>query len=249
MKNTFLTYLAGLYAIVFVVLISTEIGVGKPNIQKDNKFTFLSLHVKSSTSALNLTQFMSLEAAGAMVLDTRSAKEFVSGYISKSLFIGWDGPFKTWVPKILINKDRPILLLADRQSVVQISLTLEELGYTHILGYLEGGIDVYKKQYLLDSITEVDASTYLDLSKEGQIIDVRSEKEFAKGHIDNAMNFPLKDLGNFNIDLPDNKNYYVQCLSGYRSMIALSILKAKGYEHVINIRGGYQALKKIKEEK
>ncbi|MNY34406.1 hypothetical protein D3C86_1687430 [compost metagenome] len=63
------------------------------------------------------------------------------------------------------------------------------------------------------------------------------------------MNFPLKDLGNFNINLPENKNYYVQCLSGYRSMIAISILKSKGVENVMNIKGGYQALKKIKEEK
>lgn len=247
MKNDFLTHRFGIYAIIFFILIFTQIGFGKAIPENEKRFPFVSFN--SSVSALNLTQFMSLEASGAMVLDTRSATDFAIGYIPKSVFIGWNGPFKAWVPKILVNKDQPIILLADQESVELVFLTLEELGYTHILGYLEGGVDIYKKQYLLDSIAEVDASTYLDLSKEGQIIDVRSEKEFATGHIDNAMNFPLKDLSNFNFDLPDNKNYYVQCLSGYRSMIAMSILKQRGFEHIINIRGGYQALKQLKEDK
>lgn len=199
--------------------------------------------------SLNLTQFMALEATGALVLDTRSSDEFIAGYIPKSIHIGWKGPFKTWVPKILMNKQQPIICIADQSSIKQVSETLIELGYTQVLGYLHGGVDVYKKQYFLNTVDQVDAGTYYDLSTKSQIIDVRSEKEFAEGHIDNAMNFPLKDLGNFSINLPENKNYYVQCLSGYRSMIAISILKSKGVENVMNIKGGYQALKKIKEEK
>lgn len=247
MKKEFLSCIVGACATVFFILTFTQIGFGKAISESEKRSPSISLD--SPVSSLNLTQFMSLEATGALVLDTRSVKDFAEGYIPKSVFIGWNGPFKAWVPKILVNKDQPIILLSDQETVSQVCLILEELGYTHVLGYLEGGLRSYKKQYLLDSIVEVDASTYLDLSNEGQIIDVRSEKEFATGHIDNAMNFPLKDLGNFNLDLPDNKNYYVQCLSGYRSMIAMSILKNKGFEHVINIRGGYQALKQLKEEK
>lgn len=198
---------------------------------------------------LNLTQFMALEATGAVILDARSSEEFKAGYIPKSIHIGWKGPFKIWVQKIFTDKHQPIIYLADHSSIKLVFEMLTELGYTQVLGYLHDGVDSYKKQYLLNTINEVDASTYLDLSTKGQIIDVRSEKEFAEGHIDNAMNFPLKDLVNFNINLPEHINYYVQCLSGYRSMIAISILKAKGIENVINIKGGYQALKKIKEEK
>lgn len=247
MKKAFI--ITGLCTAVLFILLFAQTGLSKSNPKKYDMSSLISLYDSVPTSVLNLTQFMSLEASGALILDTRSINDFVTGHIPKSIYVGWNGPFKVWVAKILMDKDRPIILIADEASIIPVTLALREVGYTHVLGYLDGGIDNYKKQYILDSIPEINATSFLHLSKEGQIIDVRSVKEFTAGHIDNAVNFPLKDLSNFNIDLPKGKNFYVQCLSGYRSMIAMSILKAKGVENVINIQGGYQALKKIKEEK
>ncbi|CDT09650.1 putative Metallo-beta-lactamase superfamily protein [Sphingobacterium sp. PM2-P1-29] len=245
MKHTYRNIAISLILFMFVTFLS----FGK-SFATMNKSLLSNIHQDSiSPLPLNLTQFMALEATGAVILDARSSEEFKAGYIPKSIHIGWKGPFKIWVQKIFMDKHQPIIYVADHSSITLVFEMLTELGYTQVLGYLHDGVNSYKKQYLLNTVDEVDAATYLDLSTKGQIIDVRSEKEFAEGHIDNAMNFPLKDLGNFNINLPKYNNYYVQCLSGYRSMIAISILKAKGIENVINIKGGYQALKKIKEEK
>lgn len=238
-----------LVSIFSLILSEKVIGLEKPSGLLDRYNICSFSNGRSSFKALNLTQFMALEAMGAIILDTRHEDEFIAGYIPKSIHIGWNGPFKTWVPKILVDKDQLIILVADSSSVVQQANELVELGYTNVLGYLAGGIDEYQKQYVTDRVTEISAAAYYDLSTQGQIIDVRSQKEYSEEHIDNAMNFPLQDLSNFSFNLPENKNYYIQCLSGYRSLIALSILKFKGVEHVIQIRGGYQSLKKIKEEK
>ncbi|UIR56724.1 hypothetical protein LZQ00_02650 [Sphingobacterium sp. SRCM116780] len=231
------------------LLLFVHAGFSTPLDQIVDKPDHITTKDSISISALDLNQFKALQTTDAIILDTRSESDFALGYIPKSIHVGWKGPFKIWIPKVFLDKTQSILVIADLESVSDVSKTLLELGYTHVLGYLNGGIATYQQSNQLDSILEISAASYLALSNQGQIIDVRSQKEFDTEHIDNAMNFPLKDLTNFNLDLPMDIDYYVQCLSGYRSMIALSILKAKNIHNVINIQGGYQSLKKLKEDK
>lgn len=245
MKNTYIK-ISTLLVLVLVTVANLQVSYAKP----------ISLNIACALpkdsiplARLDVDEFKDLVASGAIVLDTRSTGEFAAGHVPNSIYVGWNGPFKAWVSKVFPNKDQSLVLISDQAGLAQVTATLLELGYSHVLGYLAEGVEAYKLENRLDSIVEVSVKAYYDLSTSGQIIDVRSEKEFINEHIDNAMNFPLKDFYNFNVDIPHDKNYYVQCLSGYRSMIAISILKAKGVENVINVQGGYQALKKIKEDK
>lgn len=244
MKNKYIEQLSKLL-LCGVLILGVQRGFSQSDLKNVN---VQEQAVYEEVKALELTEFKKLQLTEAVVLDSRPQDEFSKGYTPQAIQIGWNGPFKTWVPKILVDKNQPILLIADESVVKDVSKTLLELGYKHVLGYLKGGIRAYKQDELL-YIDQISAQDYLDLSNQGQIIDVRAEKEFIDGHIDNAVNFPLKDLANFNLDLPQDKKYYLQCFSGYRSMIAVSILKAKGMKNIVNIKGGYQALKKLKEEK
>jgi rhodanese-related sulfurtransferase len=101
----------------------------------------------------------------------------------------------------------------------------------------------------MDSVVNLSAQEFRERSDLGHIVDIRTAKEFNKGHIDNAMNIPLVDFANFGNTLErDNGQLYVHCQSGYRSAVAVSILRAKGFKNVCNIQGGYKAMKdEIKE--
>ena len=204
---------------------------------------------------LDLATFeKSLESNSFIILDTRSAKEFAEGHIKKSVFLGIEGPFETWLSTAVSNKDQFLLIIAGEGKEKEVLQKLGKNGYFHVKGFLKGGINTWVNEgKKLQKISEADA---IDLEKvvsrrNKQILDVRKPEEYQQGHLVSAFNSPLSDLPIWSQELQNKKTYYVHCTSGYRSMIAVSLLQLQGTKNVINVKGGYksiQANKNLKTE-
>lgn len=185
--------------------------------------------------------------SGALVLDTRSKKDFANEHIPNSIFIGVDGSFAPWVGALIMDLQHPIIFVADQGREEEIVIRLSRVGYDNTLGYLKGGIEAWKKDGKevdrVESISAMELEKRMDSGHNTKIVDVRKPGEFEAEHVDGALSLPL-DFFNDGIDAIDkNTEYHIHCASGYRSMIAASILKARGYHKIIDIDGGIGAIK------
>ncbi|HLG04499.1 MAG TPA: rhodanese-like domain-containing protein [Bacteroidia bacterium] len=188
---------------------------------------------------------------GALVLDTRSAEEFGKGFIPGSLFIGLDGTYAVWVGT-LVDITTPLVVIASVGREREAILRLARVGYENVVGFLEGGMDSWKKAGMpLDTIISVDPEKFAADIAGGksakQVLDVRRSGEFANGHVIGATHLCLTKFADVQNLKPVKKEqpYYLHCQSGYRSVIAASILKAQGYTGVINVRGGWSKIKDL----
>ena len=193
--------------------------------------------------ALNPIDFeIQANATGALMLDTRTKEEFISGFVPNSIFIGLDGSFAPWVGALVPDLMQPILIIADPGREQEVVKRLARVGYDNAIGYLEGGFDAWKgagKE--IDTIETIDWATfeknYAETKESRKVLDVRKPGEFSGEHIEDAKSFPL-DYINANMDkVEKDQPYFVHCRSGYRSTVAASILKARGYDKLINIHG------------
>lgn len=185
----------------------------------------------------------------ALVLDTREASVFAKGFIPNSINIGIDGNFAPWVGALIPDIKQEILFVADPGREEEVVTRLARVGYDHAIGFLKGGFEAWQnagKQ--IDSISTVvpdELARIIDLHPDVSILDVRKKSEFDSEHLINAENTPL-DYINESMQLVDrNRTYYVYCAGGYRSMIFISILKARGFNKLIDVRGGFKALKEL----
>lgn len=186
---------------------------------------------------------------GALVLDTRSKEEFSAGFVPGSLFIGLDGTYAVWVGT-LVDINRPILVVANDGKEREAILRLARVGYENVAGYLAGGVAAWKAAgNAIDTIVNMEAETFANEITSGNskrtILDVRRPGEFNGGHVLNAENLCLtkfSDEKNLSALKPEG-SYFVHCQSGYRSMIAASILKAKGINDIVNVREGWVKIK------
>ena len=181
----------------------------------------------------------------ALVLDTRKPEAFAKGFIPGSIFIGLDGNFAMWVGALIVDLKQPILFIAEPGKEEEVVTRLARVGYDNPIGYLANGFDSWiQVGKLLDSIKEISASTFADIfdGKNLNVLDVRKASEFNEQTIEGAQNLPLDFINRYMDQLNRHKTYYVFCKSGYRSMVATSILKARGFTNVVNIQGGFQAL-------
>lgn len=181
----------------------------------------------------------------ALVIDTRHQDEFAKGFIPGSIFIGIDDNFAPWVGALILDLKQPILFIAEPGREEEVVTRLARVGYDNAIGYLEGGIEAWKMaDEEVDIMDQIAPTAFAHLYKEQSInlLDARRISEFDTQHIEGAVNFPLdfinKNLGQLN----RNDQYYIHCAGGYRSVIAASILKARGFEHIVNIMGGFKAL-------
>lgn len=183
---------------------------------------------------------------GAMVLDTRSPKEFIENHVPNSIFIGLDGSFAPWVGALIKDLSQPIIFIPPAGRSEEVITRLSRVGYDNTLGYLDGGIASWIKAGKdTDSIESIDAETFADRYAQGgiNVLDVRKASEYSNGHVADAINFPL-DFINSNMDqISKEQHYHIHCAGGYRSVIAISILKARGYHDVIDVAGGYKDIK------
>lgn len=181
----------------------------------------------------------------ALILDVRHQDDFAKGHIPKSIFIGLDGGFAPWVGALILDYKQPILLVTQEGRENETITRLARVGYDNTIGYLKGGFDAWKNAgYEYDTVTTVEATTLEQKMKDNvQVFDVRKPGEYASEHILDVPSTPLDFLNEHLAEFPKEDNFYVHCAGGYRSMIAASILKARGYHNVIDVKGGYAAIK------
>ncbi|GGD24307.1 MBL fold metallo-hydrolase [Flavobacterium orientale] len=196
--------------------------------------------------ALDATAFeLVANDTDALILDVRHQDEFAKGHIPKSIFIGLEGGFAPWVGALILDYKQPILIVAPEGKEEETITRLSRVGYDSAIGYLKGGFDAWRssgKEY--DTVTTV-VATELEqkINENAAVFDVRKPGEYNSEHIENVPSTPLDFLNDHIAEFPKDKDFYVHCAGGYRSMIAASILKARGYHNVIDVKGGYAAIK------
>ncbi len=183
----------------------------------------------------------------ALILDTRDAQSFSKGFVPNSINIGIDGSFAPWVGAMIPDIKQEILLVTEPGRETEVITRLARVGYDFTIGYLEGGIESWKKAGKeLDTIESISADA-LSLKQQEDpaiaILDVRKASEFGSEHIINAQNAPLDFINESMASIDKDKTYFVHCAGGYRSMIFISILKARGFDHLIDVKGGFKEIK------
>ena len=201
--------------------------------------------LKTGHVALEVDTFEALaKYEGTLILDTRSKEAFVKSHIPGSIFIGLDGSFAPWVGALITDLQQPIIFLAEEGREVEVVTRLSRVGYDNTLGYLEGGIAAWiaaHKDY--DHLESISADQFVsEYQNEPHVLDVRKPTEFNLKHVDRAVNAPLDHLNDQIDGLSDKLKYFVYCQSGYRSLIAGSILKARGIHNLVNVEGGIKAI-------
>ena len=183
-------------------------------------------------------------ATGAVVLDVRHQDEFAKGHIPKSIFIGIDGGFAPWVGALIGDVTHPILIVAPEGREEETIIRLARVGFDNTIGYLEGGISAWTQaQKEIDTVENVDVENFKKQLDTNPIFDVRKPGEFTVGRLQSAQNTPLDFINDHLQEFPKEDTFYIHCAGGYRSMIAASILKSRGYHNLINVEGGFGAIK------
>ncbi|WCO02456.1 MBL fold metallo-hydrolase [Psychroserpens ponticola] len=204
--------------------------------------------LKSGDSPLSPEDFEAMaNHEEALVLDVRPQSDYIKAHIPNSIFIGLNGQFAPWVGALITDLKQPIILVVPEGKSKEAVTRLSRVGYDNTLGYLEGGLDAWITSGKdTDTLESISAETFADRAKKEDlnILDVRKDGEYSSSHIENAQHFSL-DLINTNMnEVSKDKTYHIHCAGGYRSVIAASILKARGFHNLVDIEGGFGAIKK-----
>ena len=194
---------------------------------------------------LNIAEFTAEVAAGALILDVRHQKEFIKGHIPNSWFVGIDGGFAPWVGNLVADINQKIVLVCPEGREEETVTRLARVGYDNTLGFLKGGFVSWKNsgstvETIDQESAEEFASAYV---KEIDVFDVRKPGEYAAEHVEEVIHLPLDYVFNHLDEIDSNKTYHVHCAGGYRSVIFISILKSKGFSNLVDVEGGYGAIK------
>ncbi|WP_299623233.1 MBL fold metallo-hydrolase [uncultured Tenacibaculum sp.] len=181
----------------------------------------------------------------ALILDVRHQADFIQGFVPQSIFIGLNGSFAPWVGALIRDTEQSIVLIAPEGKEEETITRLARVGFDNVLGYLEGSFESWKtanKEF--DTLSSVSAN-HLEkaISEQATVFDVRKPGEYEANHIKNVDNTPLDYLNDYISVFPKTKDFYIHCAGGYRSVIAASILKSRGFHNVIDVAGGYKAIK------
>ena len=197
--------------------------------------------------ALSLPEFeIIMTNPEVVLLDTRKPQIFARGFIPGAINIGIDGSFAPWVGSLVPYKKQGILIIAEEGREEEVVTRLARIGYDYTIGFLQGGFETWEAAgKSVANIQTVSAAQLNDLATNApvKIIDARKETEFAQGHVTDAMNLPLDDINEKFGLLDKNERYYVHCASGYRSVVFISILKARGYNNLVDVDGGFNSIK------
>jgi hydroxyacylglutathione hydrolase len=183
---------------------------------------------------------------GAILLDTRDAQTFTRKFIPNSINIGIDGNFAPWVGALIPDIKQQILLITDEGREEEVITRLARVGYDHTIGFLKEGLKAWQKSGKeVDQITSIPASELGRKLKDEKVkvIDVRKPGEYLSEHVEGAINLPLDSINDQLASIDKNQTYYIHCAGGYRSMIFNSIFKARGFNKMVDIRGGFKAIK------
>ncbi|MBT1709533.1 MBL fold metallo-hydrolase [Fulvivirgaceae bacterium PWU5] len=202
--------------------------------------------MQKGTRALTAEEFdLAANETGALVLDTRSSQDFAKGYIPNAINIGIDGSFAPWVGALVPGVMHPLLIVADSGREEEIVMRLARVGYDNTLGYLQGGVVAWKEAG--KEVEKIESISATEFEKRFQanalaVFDVRKPGEFEAEHVDGAVNTPLDFLNDHLASIPKEGDVYLHCAGGYRSMVAASILKARGWDNIIDVDGGFKAI-------
>jgi len=204
--------------------------------------------LKKGDSPLNPEEFEALtNHESALVLDVRPQSEFIKSHIPNSIFIGLNGGFAPWVGALITDIKQPIILVAPEGKEVEAVTRLSRVGYDNTLGYLQGGIEAWVSSGRdIETLESISAETFANRVKSSgiNILDVRKDGEYTASHLEDAQHFALDFINNNMNQVHKNKTYHIHCAGGYRSVIAASILKARGYNNLVDVAGGFGAIKK-----
>jgi len=193
---------------------------------------------------LTLDQVLAMQAEGAQILDTRDPDEFAAAHLAGSINIGLGGQYATWAGTVL-DHTHPIVIIADPARETESALRLGRIGFDHIAGYLQTGLRSLELRPDLVAFTErLSAQFAAELLASNQpplVIDVRAPRERAQKHIEHSVNMPLNHLAENLKSLPNDRPLLVYCAGGYRSSIAASLLKRRGFTSVGELAGGIAA--------
>jgi glyoxylase-like metal-dependent hydrolase (beta-lactamase superfamily II)/rhodanese-related sulfurtransferase len=204
-----------------------------------------------SLKPLSIDEVKKAIADDIIILDTRNENVFTNGFIPGSISIGLEGRFAEWAGSLL-SFDQPMVIVTEVGKEKEAVIRLARVGFGNVIGYAEGGFEAWKQSAEpIDMIINVEADELamdIPFDENLVVLDVRKPTEFAEGHVKNAVSLPLNEMTrSVNLaDLDEQQNIYVHCQSGYRSIIASSILKREGFHNIRNVVGGYN---KIREQK
>lgn len=199
------------------------------------------------THALSVREFIAVaEAEEALIIDARQESEFVTGYVPGAVFIGLGGQFASWVGTLVTDLQQPILLVCTPGQEEEAVTRLARVGYDNTLGYLSGGFEAWKADG-----QEIETMACMEVSElasrltqnNTQVLDVRRKSEYDAEHVVSAVNFPLDNINKNMAELRRDQQYLVHCAGGYRSVIAISILKNRGFNDLVNVNGGFKVIK------
>jgi len=203
--------------------------------------------IKRGAKPLSPSEFdLVANETDALILDVRHQSKFIKGFIPQSIFIGLGGSFAPWVGALIKDVKQSIVLVVDEGKEKEAITRLSRVGFDNVLGFLDGGINAWKADGReIDTLESVSAETLSQKIEEGALVfDVRKPGEYTNEHVENVPSTPLDFLNDHIAEFPSDKDFYLYCAGGYRSVIASSILKARGFHKVIDVAGGYGAIQK-----
>lgn len=187
------------------------------------------------------------EDTGALILDTRDNGDFAKGFIPQSINIGINGDFAPWVGALIADVKQPIILVTALAQEEESVTRLSRVGFDNLIGHLEGGFESWKKEGKeIDTINRITTEEFANEVKigESRVLDIRKDSEYAAEHVDEAYSRPLANINEWIKDIDPKEPFFLHCAGGYRSMIAASILQARGFRNFSEIEGGFNAIAK-----
>lgn len=204
--------------------------------------------IEKAKKPLNPNNFETLaNVSGALILDTRNANDFANGFIPNSINIGIDGSFAMWVGEMISDINQAILLVTEPGKEEECMIRLSRVGYDNTIGYLEGGFASWKQSGKeIDTLKRITGEQLEEMLQTADLplFDVRKKSEFNSEHLLNSVNIPLNQLNTKLDSFPKDKSFVIYCAGGYRSMIAASILKQRGFDNFIDVSGGFNEIAK-----
>lgn len=202
--------------------------------------------MKKSFKPLDPEAFKTIASqTDAIILDVRHEDDFVKNHIPGSIFIGIQGNFAPWVGALIMNVTQPLLLVTPEGREQETITRLSRVGFDHVLGYLQGGIENWEKAgFLTDNMRSVSPQQFAEeFNEKSIVVDARKPGEYEAEHILNAINIPLDTINSHLSEVPKDADFYLHCLGGYRSVIMGSILKARGFHNLVNVEKGINGIK------
>ncbi|AZA57216.1 MBL fold metallo-hydrolase [Chryseobacterium shandongense] len=185
------------------------------------------------------------EHSGALILDVRNNEDFARGFVPQSINIGLKGDFAPWVGALIVDVKQPILLITNESEEEETVTRLSRVGFDNVLGFLKGSFNAWKDSGKeTDSVNRISAQQFEQeiKEKEAKIIDVRKESEYHAEHVEEAYNKPLAYINEWISSIDPAEHFYLHCAGGYRSMMAASILQARGYRNFSEVEGGFNTI-------